>query len=95
MIKNIKKYVCICSNCQRVRVHYYKLYEDFILILLNNVNSFYIIIINFITNIFFTKNLYTEKTSDVILIIMNKLIKHVMYITIIKILNAKDFINIF
>ena len=95
MIKDIKKYVRICSNCQRMRVHYHKSYEDFALILLNDVNFFYTVIMNFITNMFFTKNSYIEKISDVILIMMNKLIKHVTYIVIIKTLNTKDFINIF
>ena len=95
MIKDIKKYVRIYSNCQRMRVYYYKSYENLAFISSDDVNFFHIIIMNFITNMFFTKNLYIEKTSDVILIMMNKLIKHVTYIVIIKVLNAKDFINIF
>ena len=78
-----------------MRVHYYKSYKDFAFILSDDVNFFYIIIMNFITNMFFMKNLYIEKTNDVILIMMNKLIKYLTYIAIIKTLNAKNFINIF
>ena len=57
-------------------------------------NSFHIIILNFITNLLFTKNLYINKMCDFILILINKLIKHAMYIIIIKDLKINELINI-
>ena len=77
-----------------MRVHYHKFYNKLILILLNNVNSFYIIILNFIINLLFVKNLYINKTYDFILILINKVIKYVIYIIIIKDLKINEFINI-
>ena len=77
-----------------MRIHYHKFYNKLILILLNNVNSFYIIILNFIINLSFIKNLYINKIYDFILILINKLIKHVTYITIIKNLKINKLINI-
>ena len=40
------------------------------------------------------KNLYIDKISNYILMIMNKLIKHTTYITVSKDLNIKDLANI-
>ena len=77
-----------------MRIYYYKLYNKLILILSNNVNSFYIIILNFIINLSFARNLYINKICDFILILINKLIKHVTYIIIIKNLKINEFINI-
>ena len=77
-----------------MQIYYYKFYNELILILLNNVNLFYIIILNFIINLLFIKNLYIEKTCDFILILINKLIKYATYITIIKKLKVNKFINI-
>ena len=77
-----------------MRVYYYKSYSELILILTNNVNLFYIIILNFIINISFIKNLYINKTYDIILILINKFTKYVTYIIIIKNLKANKFINI-
>ena len=77
-----------------MRVHYYKFYNNLIIIFLKNVKSFYIVIMNFVINMFFVKNLYIKKTSDAILMLINKLIKHVIYIAIIKNLNAESLINI-
>ena len=77
-----------------MRIHYYKFYNKLILILLNNVNLFNIIIMNFIINLLFTKNLYINKINNFILILINKLIKYISYIIIIKNLNVKKFINI-
>ena len=78
-----------------MRIHYYKFYNNLIIIFLKNVKSFHIVIINFIINMLFAKNLYTEKINDAILMLINKLIKHVTYIVIIKNLNAENLINIF
>ena len=77
-----------------MRVYYYKFYNKLILILLNNVNSFYIIILNSIINLLFARNLYIEKICDFILILINKLIKYIIYIIIIKNLKINKFINI-
>ena len=95
MLFKINEYVCIYFNCQRVRVHHHKLYNKFNFILSNNENSFYIMIMNFIINMLFAKNLYINKINDVILILMNKLTKHATYIATIKNLNAKNFAKLF
>ena len=60
----------------------------------NNVNSFHIMILNFITNLSPARDLYINKTYDVILILINKLTKHATYITIIKNLKINKFIDI-
>ena len=77
-----------------MRIYYYKFYNELISISLNNVNSFYIIILNFIINLLFIKNLYINKIYDFNLILINKLIKYVTYIIIIKDLKINKFINI-
>ena len=91
MLFKINKSVRICFDCQRMRVHHHKLYNKFNFILLNDENSFFTIIINFITDMPPTRNLYINKINDVILIFMNKLTKHVTYIAMIKNLNVKNF----
>jgi len=75
-------------------VHHHKFYEKLTFISSENVNSFHMMIMNFITDMFSAKNLYIEKTSDVILIIINKLIKHVIYISTIKDLNIERLTNL-
>ena len=77
-----------------MRVYYYKLYKKLILISLNSVNLFYIVIIDFITNILSTRNYYINKIYDIILILINKLIKYIIYIIIIKNLIVEVIINI-
>ncbi len=94
MLKKMMKYVCICSDCQWVQVHHHKLYEKLMFISSENVNSFHIIIMNFIINMLSVKNSYIKKTSDAILIIINKLIKHAIYISMIKDLNIKKLANL-
>jgi len=49
------------------------------------------IIIDFITNILSTRNLYIKKTNNIILILVNKLIKYIIYIVTIKKFNIKNF----
>ena len=56
--------------------------------------SFYIIIINFIINISSIRDSYINNTCDIILILINKLIKHITYIIIIKKLKVDKFANI-
>jgi len=94
MLKKMTKYVCICSDCQWVQMHYHKLYEKLMFIFSENVNLFHMMIMNFITDMSSAKNLYIEKTNDAILIIINKLIKHAIYISMIKDLNVKKLANL-
>jgi len=75
-------------------VHHHKFYKKLMFISSESVNSFYMMIRNFITNILSAKNSYIKKTNDAILIIINKLIKHVIYILMIKDLNVKRFTNL-
>jgi len=75
-------------------VHHHKLYKKLTFISSESVNSFHMMIMNFIINMFFAKNSYIEKTSDVILIIIDKLIKHAIYISMIKDLNVKKLANL-
>ena len=95
MLFKINKYVRIYFDYQRVRVHHHKSYNKFNFISSNDENSFYTIIMNFIIDMSFAKNLYIDKINDAILILMNKLTKHAMYIAIIKNLNAKNFAKLF
>ncbi len=94
MLKEMMKYVCICSNCQRVQVHHHKLYEKLTSISSENVNLFHMMIMNFIINMLSAKNSYIEKTSNTILIMINKLIKHIIYISTIKDLSIKKLANL-
>ena len=94
MFKNIAKYCKICSVCQRVRVHHYKLYENLFSILSGGVEPFIIVTFDFITDISSARNLYTGKTYNAILVLMNKLTKHATYIGISKTLNAKNFADL-
>jgi len=75
-------------------VHHHKFYEKLTFISSESMNSFHMMIINFIINMLSAKNSYIEKTSDVTLIIINKLIKHVIYISTIKDLNIKRLMNL-
>jgi len=75
-------------------MHHHKLYEKLTFISSESVNSFHMMIMNFIINMLFAKNSYIETTSDVTLIIINKLIKHVIYISTIKDLNVKKLMNL-
>ena len=77
-----------------MRVYYYKLYSKLVLISLNNVVLFYIIIINFIINISFIRDSYIDKIYNFILILINKLIKYVIYIFIIKNLKINNLIDL-
>ncbi len=94
MLKKMMKYVRICSDCQWVQMHHHKLYEKLMFISSESMNSFHMMIMNFITNMLSAKNLYIKKTSDAILIIINKLIKYIIYILMIKDLNVKKFVNL-
>ena len=75
-------------------MHYHKSYKKLFSILSNNVISFHIVILNFITNMLFTRNSYTRKTCDVILIMIDKITKHATYVIITINLKIDKFINI-
>ena len=91
MLFKINEYVRICSDCQRVRVHHHKSYNEFNFISSSDEDSFYIIIMNFIINMSSTKNSYINKINNAILMLMHELTKHATYIATIKNLNAKNF----
>ena len=74
-----------------MRIYYYKLYKEFNLISLKNSQFFETTTINFITNILLAINLYIRKINNAILILVNKLVKHAIYIATIKKFNAKNF----
>jgi len=75
-------------------VHHHKFYEKLMSISSESVNSFHTMIMNFITDMLSVKNSYIEKTSDVILIMIDKLIKHAIYISTIKDLNVERLVNL-
>ena len=95
MLFEINEYIRICSDHQRVRVHHHKSYNKFNFISSNDENSFHTMIINFIIDMSFARNLYINKINDAILILMNKLTKHATYIATIKNLNVKNFAKLF
>ena len=77
-----------------MRVYYYKSYKELILISLDNINLFYTIIINFITNILSIRDSYINKIYNTILVLIDKLIKHVIYIITIKNLKIDRLTNL-
>ena len=77
-----------------MRIYYHKLYKKLFLILSNNVISFHIITLTFIINMSSARDLYMKKTCDVILIMIDKIIKHATYVIILIILKIDKFINI-
>ena len=91
MLFKINEYVRIYSDCQRVRVHHHKSYNEFNFISSGDEDSFHIMIMNFIIDMPPTRNSYINKINDAILILINKLTKHATYIATIKNLNAKNF----
>ena len=89
MIDDIVEYVRSCSDCQRVRVHHHKSYKNLTFILSDDVDSFHTMIIDFIIDMSFARNSYTEKINDAILVLIDKLIKYATYIATIKDLNVE------
>ena len=67
-----------------MRVYYHKLYKKLKLIFLKNECLFYTIILDFIIDISSARDSYIEKINDAILIVVNKLIKYIIYIINIK-----------
>ena len=90
MRKNIEEYCKFCSVCQKMRVHHHKSYDNLFFIASDGVESFTTMIFDFITDMPSARNFYTKKTYDSILILVDKLIKHAIYIACNKILNAKN-----
>ncbi len=74
-----------------MRIYYYKLYKKLSSISSKDLQFFKTITIDFITNILLAKNLYIEKINNAILILVDKLIKHAIYIATIKKFNTKIF----
>ena len=77
-----------------MRVYYYKPYNELVLISSGDVNSFHIIIINFIIDLLSARDSYINKIYNTILILVDKLIKHVIYIAITKNLKVNELANI-
>ena len=94
MIKQIVEYVHICFVCQRVCIHHYTFYDFLKSIFFDDEELLIMITMNFIIDLPFTKNSYTEKTNDFILMLINKFIKFTIYVATIKTLNAKKLIDL-
>ena len=77
-----------------MRIYHHKPYEKLFSISSNNVISFHIVTLNFIINMSFAKDSYMRKTCDVILIMIDKIIKHATYVIIIINLKADELVDI-
>ena len=77
-----------------MRVYYYKSYRELILISSDNVNLFHTITINFITNILSAKDSYINKIYNIILVLIDKLIKYIIYIITTKNLKIDKLANL-
>jgi hypothetical protein len=75
-------------------VYYYKLYGKLILIPLDNITPFYTITIDFIIDIPPIRDVYIGKTYNIILILINKLTKHIIYIVTIEDLIVNSLIDV-
>ena len=82
---DIKKYVNICDVCQRVKVKRYRFYNELRALFILK-GPWKEITMNFITNLLLSK--YKHCVYDAILIVMNRYIKIIVYISIIKKINA-------
>ena len=94
MVNEITEYVCSCPECQRVRVHYHKLYSKLASIPPGDVNPFDTVTMDFITDLPPARDPYTNKTSDAILVLVDKLTKHATYIATTKDLDAESLADI-
>ena len=77
-----------------MRVYHHKSYKKLSLISSNDVISFHIMILNFIINMPSARDSYMEKTCDIILIMIDKIIKHATYVIITINLKVDEFVNI-
>lgn len=89
MVAKITKYVRNCPECQRVQVHPHKPYGKLASIPLSEMDPFDTVIMDFITDLPTARDPYTNKTSDAILVLVDKLTKHAMYIATTKDLDAE------
>ncbi len=94
MLKEVAEYVRTCPDCQRVRVHHHKPYGELASIPPGGVDPFHTVTMDFITDMPPAKDPYTGKTSDAILVMVDKLTKHATYIPTIKDLNAEGLANL-
>jgi hypothetical protein len=76
-----------------MRIYYHKLYKKLSLIFFKDSQFFETIMLNFITNMLFAKDLYIDKINNAILILVDKLIKYVIYVAITKNHNVKNLAN--
>ena len=70
-------------------MHKYKFYDDLSIISFNEIQLFYTMTMNFIIDSS-TRNFYTRKINDAILILIDKLIKHAIYLIVNKNLNVEN-----
>ena len=75
-------------------MYYYKLYGKLILIPLDNITPFYTITIDFIIDIPPARDVYIGKTYNTILVLIDKLTKHVTYIATIKDLIVNSLVDV-
>ena len=88
MLKDIAEYVRSCPDCQRVRVHHHKPYGEMVAIPPGGVDPFHTVTMDFITDLPPARDPYTGRTSDAILVLVDKLTKHACYIATTKDLKA-------
>jgi hypothetical protein len=77
-----------------MRIYYHKSYKELSLISFKNSQFFETITLNFITNMSFARDLYIDKINNFILMLIDKLIKHAIYVAITKNLDVKNFANL-
>ena len=94
MTKNITNYIRIYFDYQKVRMYHHKPYKKLSSISSNNVISFHIVILDFIIDMLSARDSYMRKTCDVILIMIDKIIKHATYVIITINLKIDKLINI-
>ena len=75
-------------------MYHYKLYSELTLIPLSGITPFYTVTIDFIIDMPPTRDVYTGKTYNAILVLIDKLTKHVTYIATIKDLTADSLIDV-
>ena len=90
--KQVKKYVRFCNICQRTKISRYKSYKK-LNSLLALKKSWKEIIINFITRLFSSKR--RDVVYDFILMIVDRYIKMIKYISIIKKIDVAELTKMF
>ena len=91
MIKYVRSHVKICDICQKTKIFRHRFYDE--LMSLSQLFAFWEnISMNFITEFSFNK--YQNKVYDSCLIIINRYIKMILYISVIKNIDAMKLIEI-